>query len=71
MSPTRTHWSARRSDPTLQITTNLAIKHIKRVGRGFTNIHNYRLRLLLHCGGIQWQDQPAARLRGRRPQLAA
>jgi transposase len=50
---------------------NLAIKRIKRVGRGFTNLHNYRLRLLLHCGGINWQDQPAARLRGRRPQLAA
>jgi transposase len=50
---------------------NLAVKRIKRVGRGFTNLHNYRLRLLLHCGGVNWQTQPAARLRGRRPQLAA
>jgi transposase len=50
---------------------NLGIKRIKRVGRGFTNIDNYRLRLLLHCGGINWQDQPTARLRGRSPQLAA
>ncbi len=50
---------------------NLAIKRTKRVGRGFRNVDNYRLRLLLHCGGIAWQDQPAARLRGRRPQLVA
>jgi transposase len=51
--------------------TNLGIKAIKRVGRGFTSFRNYRLRLLLACGGVNWQDQPAARLRGRRPQLAA
>jgi transposase len=50
---------------------NLAIKNIKRVGRGFRNFANYRLRLLLHCGGVNWQDQPAARLRGRAPRLVA
>jgi transposase len=50
---------------------NLSIKQIKRVGRGFRNFDNYRLRLLLHCGGCNWQDQPAARLRGRNPRLAA
>ena len=50
---------------------NLGIKAIKRVGRGFRNFNNYRLRLLLACGGINWQDQPAARLRGRRPPLVA
>ena len=50
---------------------NLTIKQIKRVGRGFTNLDNYRLRLLLRCGGVKWQDQPAARLRGRRPRSAA
>jgi transposase len=49
---------------------NLSIKQIKRVGRGFRNFDNYRLRLLLHCG-ITWHTQPAARLRGRGPQLAA
>lgn len=47
---------------TLQITLNLTIKQIKRVGRGFTNFDNYRLRLLLRCG-VDWQDQPTARLR--------
>ncbi len=32
---------------------NLLIKKIKRVGHGFRNVHNYRLRLLLHCG-VDW-----------------
>jgi transposase len=50
---------------------NLAIKNIKRVGRGFRNFANYRLRLLLHCGGVNWQDQPAVRLPGRSPRLVA
>jgi transposase len=49
---------------------NLLIKKIKRVGHGFRNFDNYRLRLLLHCG-VTWQTQPAARLRGRRPRSAA
>jgi transposase len=51
--------------------TNLGIKAIKRVGRGFRNFNNYRLRLLLACGGVNWQTQPATRLRGPRPQLVA
>jgi len=29
---------------------NPIIKKIKRVGHGFRNVQNYRLRLLLHCG---------------------
>ncbi len=33
---------------------NLLIKKIKRVGHGFRNFENYRLRLLLHCG-VDWQ----------------
>jgi transposase len=49
---------------------NLLIKKIKRVGHGFRNFDNYRLRLLLHCG-VTWQDQPAARLRARTPRLVA
>jgi signal transduction histidine kinase len=32
---------------------NLLIKKVKRVGRGFRNFTNYRLRLLLHCG-VRW-----------------
>ena len=36
---------------------NLLIKKIKRVGHGFRNFDNYRLRLLLHCG-VDWDDYP-------------
>ena len=50
---------------------NALVKKIKRVGHGFRNLENYRLRLLLHCGAPAWQDQPAARLRRRRPHLVA
>jgi transposase len=43
---------------------NLLIKKVKRVGHGFRNFANYRLRLLLHCG-VTWQTHQTARLRGR------
>jgi transposase len=47
---------------------NLLIKKVKRVGHGFRNFTNYRLRLLLHCG-VRWQTHRTARLRGRSPRL--
>jgi transposase len=47
---------------------NLLIKKVKRVGHGFRNFANYRLRLLLHCG-VTWRTHQTARLRGRSPQL--
>ena len=50
---------------------NGLMKKVKRIGHGFRNLHNYRLRLLLHCGGVTWQDQPAARLRKRTPRIVA
>ena len=50
---------------------NGLMKKIQRVGHGFRNLRNYRLRLLLHCGGVTWQDQPAARLRKRAPRKVA
>jgi transposase len=49
---------------------NLLIKKIKRVGHGFRNFQNYRLRLLLHCG-VTWHTQQPTPLRGRLPRLAA
>ena len=49
---------------------NLLIKRIKRVGFGFRNFNNYRLRLLLHCG-VTWHTPQATPLRGRQPRLAA
>jgi transposase len=48
---------------------NTLIKKIKRVGHGYRNLDNYRLRLLLHCG-VNWQTQQPARIRGRLPRLA-
>ena len=49
---------------------NLLIKKVKRVGHGFRNFANYRLRLLLHCG-VRWQTHQTARLRGRSSRLVA
>ena len=45
---------------------NLLIKRIKRVGFGFRNFANYRLRLLLHAG-ITWHTHRTTRIRGRSP----
>jgi transposase len=47
---------------------NLLIKKVKRVGHGFRNFANYRLRLLLHCG-VRWQTHRTASLRGRSPHV--
>jgi transposase len=49
---------------------NLLIKKVKRVGHGFRNFANYRLRLLLHCG-VRWQAHRTVRLRSCAPRLAA
>ena len=49
---------------------NLLTGKVKRVGHGFGNFANYRLRLLLHCG-VRWQTHRTARLRGRSPRLVA
>jgi len=49
---------------------NLLIKKVKRVGHGFRNFSNYRLRLLLYCG-VTWQTHWTARLRSRSPRLVA
>jgi transposase len=49
---------------------NLLIKKVKRVGHGFRNFANYRLRLLLHCG-VSWHTHRTARLRDHSPHLAA
>lgn len=49
---------------------NLLIEKIRRVGHGYRNFANYRLRLLLHCG-VAWQDPPTTRIRGRQPRIVA
>jgi transposase len=43
---------------------NLLIKHVKRSGRGFANLDNSRLRILL-AGGCQRQTHPVTRHRAR------
>ncbi len=42
---------------------NLLIKKVKRAGHGFRSFANYRLRILLHAGGVNWPAQrpPAPR----------
>ena len=49
---------------------NALIKKVKRVGHGYRNFGNYRLRLLLHCG-VDWNTPPVTPIRGRLPRLAA
>ena len=33
---------------------NLSVKKVKRCGHGFRSFENYRLRVLLHAGGVRW-----------------
>jgi transposase len=49
---------------------NGLIKKIKRVGHGYRNFANYRLRLLLHCG-VAWHTPAVTPIRGRPPRLIA
>lgn len=49
---------------------NLLIEKLRRVGHGYRNFGNYRLRLLLALG-VQWQTQPTARIRRRHPRSVA
>jgi transposase len=48
---------------------NLLIKKVKRAGHGFRSFANYRLRILLHTGGVDWPStRPTApRIRTRDP----
>lgn len=48
---------------------NLLIKKVKRAGHGFRNFANYRLRILLHAGGVNWTSlrPPTPSLRTPRP----
>jgi len=50
--------------------TNLIVKNIKRLGFGFRNFDNYRLRLLLRCGA-PWQHRPVASIRPCQPRISA
>jgi transposase len=50
--------------------TNLIVKNVKRLGFGFRNFQNYRLRLLLRCGA-PWQHHRVASIRPRHPRVSA
>jgi len=36
------------------LRANFCAKQVKRAGRGFANFDHYRLRVLLHAGGVDW-----------------
>ena len=47
---------------------NLCVKRVKRCGHGFKRFENYRLRVLLHAGGVTWPSRPRPpRIRPRCP----
>jgi transposase len=47
---------------------NLCVKKVKRCGHGFRSFEHYRLRVLLHAGGITWPARPQPpRIRTRGP----
>lgn len=47
---------------------NLCVKRVKRAGHGFRCFEHYRLRVLLHAGGVTWPARPKPpRLRTRTP----
>jgi hypothetical protein len=47
---------------------NLCVKKVKRAGRGFSCFEHYRLRVLLHAGGVTWPRRPSPpRIRTRSP----
>ncbi len=51
---------------------NLCVKKVKRCGHGFKRFEHYRLRVLLHAGGVTWPSRPCPpRIRTRSPQSNA
>ena len=51
---------------------NLCVKKVKRCGHGFRTFDHYRLRVLLHAGGVTWPTRPSPpRIRTRTPHANA
>ena len=60
------HLSGASNGPTEGL--NLCVKRVKRCGHGFKRFDHYRLRVLLHAGGITWSSRPRPpRIRTRSP----
>ena len=64
------HFDTNRASNGPTEAMNLLIEKIRRVGHGYRNFDNYRLRLLLHTG-VTWQTPVTPRIRSRRPRLVA
>ena len=64
------HESGASNGPTEGL--NLCVKRVKRCGHGFKRFDHYRLRVLLHAGGVMWPRRPRPpRIRSRSPQSNA
>lgn len=51
---------------------NLCVKKVKRCGHGFRTFEHYRLRVLLHAGGVTWPKRPSPpKIRTRSPYSVA
>jgi transposase len=51
---------------------NLCVKKVKRCGHGFRSFDHYRLRVVLHAGGVTWPARPKPpRTRTRAPHSIA
>jgi transposase len=60
------HQSGASNGPTEGL--NLCVKRVKRCGHGFKRFDHYRLRVLLHAGGVTWPSCPRPpRIRTRSP----
>lgn len=60
------HRTGASNDPTEGL--NLCVKRVKRCGHGFKRFEHYRLRVLLHAGGVTWPSPPRPpRIRTRSP----
>ncbi len=60
------HESGASNGPTEGL--NLCVKRVKRCGHGFKRFEHYRLRVLLHAGGVTWPQRPRPpRIRTRAP----
>jgi transposase len=60
------HESGASNGPTEGL--NLCVKRVKRCGHGFKRFDHYRLRILLHAGGVTWPSRPRPpRIRSRSP----
>jgi transposase len=60
------HRSGASNGPTEGL--NLCVKKVKRCGHGFRTFEHYRLRVLLHAGGVTWPQHPSPpRIRTRAP----